>query len=201
MKIIGLPLPVFTGAGEIELRISCREFIIALCLGSLLLFYEVSKSLVKAMLSLLLAGSRWQAPEPPGKWRAYLPMLSLRHLEVALDVDGCVEIQNCILSGSGATAARPSGVCDSVLHVQKGICLVADCEVRMKQGHAGFGVVVGPDPASFTAGVVKPHCMLKRVEVTHETLTAVSAIVSNQVSHRACMLFRFPLLEGVLMKL
>ncbi|CAE6914323.1 ASPH [Symbiodinium sp. KB8] len=137
VKIIGLPLPVLTGAGEIELR------------------------------------SRWQAPEPPGKWRAYLPMLSLRHLEVALDVDGCVEIQNCILSGSGATAARPSGVCDSVLHVQKGVCLVADCEVRLKQGHAGFGVVVGPDPASFTAGVVKPHCMLKRVEVTHATTACI----------------------------
>jgi len=148
VKIIGLPLPVLTGAGEIELR------------------------------------SRWQAPEPPGHWRAYLPMLSLRHVEVALDVDGCVEIQNCILCGSGATAARPSGVCDSVLRVQKGICLVADCEVRMKQGHAGFGVVVGPDAASFTAGVVKPHCMLKRVEVTHAT-TACICYMGGQLTVEA----------------
>jgi len=152
VKIIGLPLPVLTGAGEIELR------------------------------------SRWQAPEPPGHWRAYLPMLSLRHVEVALDVDGCVEIQNCILCGSGATAARPSGVCDSVLRVQKGICLVADCEVRMKQGHAGFGVVVGPDAASFTAGVVKPHCMLKRVEVTHATTACICYMGGQLTVEDGCTL-------------
>eukprot|EP00439_Symbiodinium_sp_Y106_P073676 s327_g13.t4 len=75
VKIIGLPLPVLTGAGEIELR------------------------------------SRWQAPEPPGHWRAYLPMLSLRHVEVALDATtACI----CYMGGQ--------------LTVEDG-CTLQDCEV------------------------------------------------------------------------
>ena len=112
------------------------------------------------------SGSRWQAPEPLGQSKAYLPTLSLQHLEVRLDSDGCVEMQNCILCGVGASAASPTGITDSVLRVSKGTCLVADCQIRIGKGQSGFGVVVGPDVTSFMDGVTKPHCMLKQADIT-----------------------------------
>ncbi|CAE7409951.1 ASPH [Symbiodinium pilosum] len=145
VRIIGLPLPFLTAAGEIELR------------------------------------SRWQTPEPNSQWKAYLPTLRLQHLEVRLEEDGCVEIQNCILCGPGVRAASPTGISDAVLRVSKGTCLVADCQIRIKKGHAGFGVVTGPDVTSFMSGVARPHCMLKRAEITHAT-TACLCFMGGQLT-------------------
>ena len=73
--------------------------------------------------------------------------------------------RNCVLYGHGTTEDSPRGVGDCVLRVSSGTCLLADCQVRLRKGHAGFGVVVGPDIV-FPFGM-RPHAMIKRTEVVH----------------------------------
>eukprot|EP00440_Ansanella_granifera_P021781 gb/GFBE01023646.1/.p1 GENE.gb/GFBE01023646.1/~~gb/GFBE01023646.1/.p1 ORF type:complete len:481 (+),score=51.06 gb/GFBE01023646.1/:1-1443(+) len=151
IKILGLPLPFLTGPADIQL-----------C-------------------------SRWQAPaEHAGTahltpWKEYLPTLSLQNLEIALDVEGCVEMQNLVLFGHGTSEATPSGISDCCLRVAKGTCLVADCQFRIKEGQAGFGVVVGPDPSVISDGLTKPHLMLRRTEVVHAS-TACLCFMGGQLS-------------------
>jgi len=98
--------------------------------------------------------------------------LGLQSLEIKLEQpggsSGCVELQNFILCGIGTQHSRPTGISDCVLRVAAGTCLLADCQVRLKEGNAGFGVVVGPDILAPFVGSNKPRAMLKRSEVVHE---------------------------------
>ncbi|CAJ1361009.1 unnamed protein product [Effrenium voratum] len=129
--------------------------------------------------------SRWQSPAIPKGGRRYLPTLSLQSLEVRLD-GGCVELQNCVLYGHGTTEDSPRGVGDCVLRVSSGTCLLADCQVRLRKGHAGFGVVVGPDIV-FPFGM-RPHAMIKRTEVVHATTACLCFMGGQLTIEEGCIL-------------
>lgn len=162
MKIIGLPLPHLGGA-DFQLR------------------------------------SRWHTPANPpwsynqkSGWRTYVPTLGLQSLEIKLEQpggsSGCVELQNFILCGIGTQHSRPTGISDCVLRVAAGTCLLADCQVRLKEGNAGFGVVVGPDILAPFGGSNKPHAMLKRSEVVHASTSCLCFMGGQLTIEEGCSL-------------
>eukprot|EP00435_Cladocopium_sp_Y103_P045254 s2196_g12.t4 len=164
MKIIGLPLPHLGGA-DFQLR------------------------------------SRWHTPANPpwsynqrSGWRTYVPTLGLQSLEIKLKQPACgscddyVELQNFILCGIGTQHSRPTGISDCVLRVAAGTCLLADCQVRLKEGNAGFGVVVGPDILAPFGGSSKPHVMLKRSEVVHASTSCLCFMGGQLTIEEGCSL-------------
>lgn len=113
-----------------------------------------------------------------------VPTLCLQGLEVNSS-EGCVEFQNCALSGLGTPEALPTGIGDCVLRVAAGACSLISCQLRMTKGHAGFGIVVGPHPSLD----LKAQLRLRGTEVMHAARPSDLYRAFHSQASTACVCF------------
>lgn len=117
--------------------------------------------------------------EPSTRWKTIWPKLSLKSLEVAVQT-GRAELRNIVLVGQGTNESKPQGVCDSVLRITKGECMLVDCQVNIEDGRAGHGVVVGPKFGQRFPTGAAPRLTISRTEILNAT-TGILAHFGGQV--------------------